>query len=88
MKTEQLNEALGKLRAQIEMLDSRDEVSKQKLQSLILELERKLENPEDQQTHKDLAGRLDEALLHFEVSHPTLTAILNDVIIKLESMGI
>jgi hypothetical protein len=70
------------------MLDSRDEVSKQKLQSLSQELEKKLQNPEDDQVHEDLAGRLDEAVLHFEVSHPTLTAILNDIMVKLGSMGI
>ena len=84
----QIHETLDKLRAEIAGLDTEDEVSRQKLEALIAELEKKLEQPEDEQVQRDLASRLDEAILHFEVEHPRLAAIVNDIIIKLESMGI
>ncbi|HID49437.1 MAG TPA: DUF4404 family protein [Chromatiales bacterium] len=88
MKTKEISQTLEQLRRQIAALDTGDVVTRQRLESLILELEKKLASPEDAQVHKDLATRLDEAVLQFEVSHPRLAAIVNDLIIKLESMGV
>jgi predicted transcriptional regulator len=84
----QLSRALEKLRLEIEALDTADEESRRKLEQLVADLESKLENPEDTELHEDLAEQLRDSMLEFEVSHPRLTSIMNDIMMKLSNMGI
>lgn len=85
---QQLEETLAALRGEIAKLPDLDSESKQKLDSLIRNLELKLESPNDRERHHSLTDGLSDSLTHFEVSHPTLTAILNDVMMALSNMGI
>ena len=84
----QLSRALEKLRLEIGALDTADEESRRKLEQLVADLESKLENPEDTELHEDLTDQLRDSMLEFEVSHPRLTSIMNDIMMKLSNMGI
>jgi hypothetical protein len=84
----QLTEALEKLRLEIAALDTADEASRHKLEQLVQDLEKKLENPTDTELHEDLSDQLKDSMLEFEVSHPRLTSIMNDIMMKLSNMGI
>jgi len=83
-----LDESLEQLRAEIEALKPGDESSKQRLDQLVRELEQKLTNPDDSEVHEDVTEQLENSILQFEVSHPRLTGILNDIMVKLGNMGI
>ena len=84
----QLRASLEKLRSEIEALEAGDQQSRQRLEALLRDLEEKIDKPGDTELHKDLVRQLDDTIMHFEVSHPTLTAIMNDIMVKLSNMGI
>ncbi|MGH8551701.1 MAG: DUF4404 family protein [Methylococcales bacterium] len=85
---QQLEETLASLRTELSKLSDLDPESKDKLESLIRNLEIKLESPNDRAHHHSVTKGLADSLTHFEVSHPTLTGILNDVMMTLSNMGI
>jgi len=87
-KATPLTEALDRLRVEIAALDTVDQASRQKLATLVEDLEKKVTSPEDSELHESLTHQLKDSVLHFEVSHPTLTAIMNDIMIRLSNMGI
>ena len=62
--------------------------SRAKLEQLLMDLEERLKQPRDTGNDNDLADQLKESMLHFETSHPALTGILNDIMIKLSSIGV
>jgi CII-binding regulator of phage lambda lysogenization HflD len=83
-----LTEAVETLRAEIDALDENDSESRAKLEQLLMDLEERLKQPRDTGNDNDLADQLKESMLHFETSHPALTGILNDIMIKLSSIGV
>ena len=83
-----LTEAVETLRAEIDALDENDSESRAKLEQLLIDLEERLKQPRDTGNDNDLADQLKESMLHFETSHPALTGILNDIMIKLSSIGV
>lgn len=85
---QKLIDVVESLRAEIENLDTTDSASKQKLEKLISEIENKLASPDDESHHKTLTESLKDNVTHFEVSHPAITGILNDLMVKLSNMGI
>lgn len=85
---EQLEETLAALRTEVSKLPDQDLDSKQKLEALIHSLEKKLESPDDTEYHESLSEGLSDSLTHFEVSHPRITGILNEVMMALSNMGI
>lgn len=85
---QKLIDVVESLRAEIENLDTTDRASKEKLENLISEIETKLASPDDEFHHKTLTESLTDNVTHFEVSHPTITGILNDLMVKLSNMGI
>ncbi|MGH8499371.1 MAG: DUF4404 family protein [Methylococcales bacterium] len=85
---EQLEETLAALRTEVSKLSDLDLESKRKLESFIRNLEIKLNSPDDREHHHSLTEGLSDSLTHFEVSHPRLTGILNDVMMTLSNMGI
>ncbi len=89
MNTEtRLSEAIETLRSEINTLDVDDNDSREKLESLLKDLENRLNQPRDTDSDGDLTDQLKESMLHFETSHPALTGILNDIMIKLSSIGV
>lgn len=83
-----IREDIERLRAEIEGLDGADQATREKLRQLVEDLEGRLEHAGQPSGHEDLTDQLRDTMLQFETSHPTLTGILNDIMIKLANMGI
>ena len=83
---QKLTETLDALRAEIDQLHTDDAESKQRLEKLVENLEKKLEHPDDDDHHLDEG--IKDSITHFEVTHPRVTAILNDIMMTLSNMGI
>lgn len=88
MSETKLNEALQELKAQVAALQVDDADAKRRLEDLVEGLEKKLESPSDEEHHDTLLENVRDSVEHFEVEHPRITAILNDVMMALSNMGI
>lgn len=87
MPRDELRESIEKLRLEIESLDPADRSSKERLESLVAELERNLSDS-DLEQHETLVQNLREGIEHFEVEHPSITGVLNHIMVTLSNMGI
>jgi len=84
MEKVKLHQLLSQLRNELEQLDTNSETHKE-ISNLITDIENQIEELE----HKpSLTESLQLHIKKFEVEHPKVTAILNDIMIKLSSMGI
>jgi hypothetical protein len=84
-----LEESLKNLRSEIAALDIGDEEARRRLESLIRDVEKTLGNPKHTGADKRTLGeQLKTSILGFEVSHPRLAALMNEVVEKLGHMGI
>jgi Domain of unknown function (DUF4404) len=83
-----LDESLQKLRAEIRALDSGDEEARQRLDRLVRDIETRIDDSNGATGDDSLAGGLKAAILKFEVSHPRVAVLMNDVLEKLSAMGI
>lgn len=88
MSQQKLNDTLQELKAQIAGLKLDDAETQRKLQSLVDGLETKLRSPEDSEHHHNLVEEVRDTVQHFEVEHPRITAILNDLMMTLSNLGI
>ena len=86
--TDNLKDTLQSLRAEIEKLGEGEQESKVRLEKLVEDIETKINNPEDTDHHSNLVRDVKDSVTHFEVSHPTVTGFLNDIMIALSNMGI
>jgi len=82
-----LDELLSDLRREMSALDVGDEDARERLDRLILDIEARTKNP-DAAADEGLGGQLKASVLKFEVSHPRLAGVINDVVDKLSAMGI
>jgi len=85
---DQLQKTLHSLLAEIEKLGESEQESKKRLEQLVEDIETKINNPEDIDHHPNLVQDVKDSVAHFEVSHPTVTGFLNDIMIALSNMGI
>ena len=83
-----LDQSLSTLRAEIQALDIGDEEARRRLESLVVEIETSVGSPSGAVADDRLTGGLKAAILNFEVSHPRLAVLMNDVLEKLSAMGI
>lgn len=83
----EISEAIFNLRQEIEQLGDSNPELKGKLEGLLDELEDKLEATEDE-NHLHLVEDMKEAVSQFEVEHPTITGVLNELMVTLSNMGI
>ena len=83
-----LRDSLSRLRSEIQALDIRDQETKQRLDTLVFEIETRIKNPNEAGSDERLIGPLKASTLNFEVSHPRLAGLMNDVLEKLGAMGI
>ncbi len=81
-----LSEGLERLRAELKNLDA-DDATRQRLEDLARRVERQLQEG-GAEAHHSLVKELEDEILHFEVAHPRLTAIINDIMVALSQMGI
>ncbi len=85
---EKLQETLDALRKEIDKLAPDERESKDRLEQLVRKLELKLDRPDDTNHHQSLTDGLSDSLTYFEVSHPRITGVLNDLMMTLSNMGI
>ena len=85
--TPHLDELLNTLRREMNALDVGDQDARQRLDRLILDIEARVKNPDGVAADEELGG-LKASILKFEVSHPRLAGVINDVVDKLSAMGI
>ena len=88
MHDNNLQEELEKLRNEVnEAANANDELTR-KLNLLISDIEKKMEDPEGEGHHSDLVQAIKNTINQFESEHPRATAILNDIMVTLSNMGI
>ncbi|MCX7113006.1 MAG: DUF4404 family protein [Candidatus Methylumidiphilus sp.] len=86
MSEQKINDALGALREEGERLDSPE--ARERLTNLVENIEQNVDYTGVSEGHQDLVEDVKEAIVHFEVEHPSVTGILNEVIMTLSNMGI
>jgi hypothetical protein len=82
-----LAEDLNSLREQVAGLDTADEESRGKLNALIADIELRIESGEVGD-EDNLVSQVEQSIARFETSHPTLTAVLNNIMVSLGNMGV
>ena len=83
-----LDESLNHLLQEIKSLDLGDEQSRQRVERLVRDIEKLLESPKATRAQATLGEQLRTSVLSFEVSHPRLAAVMNEVLEQLSNMGI
>jgi hypothetical protein len=86
MTEQKITEALGELRKEGEQLANPE--SKELLSSLVDNIEQNVDYAGASEEHQDLVEDLKDAINHFELEHPHIGAILNEVIVTLGNIGI
>jgi Domain of unknown function (DUF4404) len=88
MSKEDVNKSLEALHAEIDKLETPDATVKEKLLSLIDDIEKQLQNP-DSTDHKGVAAtKLPSLIEQFESDHPQVTDTLGRLLTTLSGMGI
>ncbi len=87
MDQQQLRQHLDQLSNAIDGLPTSDE-DKNKLNELIVDIERQLAQPLLEGEAHSLAEQVDSMVSSFERDHPTVAAILNNIMVTLTSMGV
>jgi len=87
-----MDENLKKLKmdldAQIRRMEGLDDVSREKLDKLVSYVDMKLQKPYDPANHDRLMGHLKDNIHYFEVTHPDLTLVMNNMVTMLSNLGI
>ena len=87
MTENKINNALNELRSEIDNLHIDNQDAKVRLNQLLKNIEQSVENgPSD--GHHDVLEEMRHAVSHFEVAHPRITGIINDLMMTLSNMGI
>lgn len=88
MTEQKINDALAQLRKEIERLEIGNRAAKERLTSLVESIEERVEASGGGEEHQDLVDEMKDAITHFEVEHPRITGIINDLMMTLSSAGI
>ena len=88
MNNENLKKDLDKLRSEINNVAENDPHAKQRLNSLISNLENRLKGSALADEDDGPIENIREEIANFEAEHPRATAILNDIMVTLSNMGI
>ena len=88
MQDDKLQEELERLRIEVnQAADANDELTR-KLNLLISDIEKKIDEPGDREHHDNLVETITRTINQFESEYPRATAILNDIMVTLSNMGI
>lgn len=90
MENEELRKLLQQLHDEIEKTQTVDEKGTEILSDLDGDIRALLERSEEQLTtiQPSITQRLDAVLLHFEVTHPSLTVMISKLLDTLSNAGI
>lgn len=83
-----LEESLRILRSEIATLGSDDDATRQRLESVVEDIEARLARADGDDPDDSVTGGLKASIVSFEASHPRLAVLMNDVLEKLSAMGI
>lgn len=87
MSDESLKTDLEKLRIEVNQVAGRNPDTQRKLNELINELEKRINDPSNED-NDSLIENIRAEIANFEAEHPRTTAILNDIMVTLSNMGI
>ena len=87
MSKEKISELLTNLKHELEVTDLRDKEAKDKLESLISELDLKLRNNQNPDIN-DFGEQISHILEQLEIEHPVVTELLSKLMSGLSNMGI
>lgn len=88
MKSGKLGQLLEKIRDAIPDLDDVDEKGREILDGLERDIRGLLDREDDKEADDSILQRMQNAVVHFEVSHPTLTAWISEASAILSNAGI
>jgi hypothetical protein len=90
MANPELRENLEKLQQEIQHTQTVDDQGRELLQSLDQEIHQLLQRSEGQDSSAEgsLVAQLEKNIRHFEVTHPALTAAMNQLMAILSNAGI
>ena len=88
MPMDRLRADLARLREEIARADAGDRESLGRLQQLAEQVQRELDEQNAVGDPAGLVDELEEAITGFEARHPNLTAIVNNMLVALGSMGV
>lgn len=88
MTEKPIHHALSELRAEIDNLHLDDADTKNHLNQLLQSIEESVASESLENGHTDLIEDMSNAVTQFEVEHPRITGIINDIMVKLSNMGI
>lgn len=88
MSNEDINQSIEALHTEISQLDTTDKTVKDRLLSLITELEEQMQNPDSPERRKTTAQSLPTLIEQFESDHPQVTDTLSRLLTTLSGMGI
>jgi hypothetical protein len=89
MTEEKLSKLLEQLHQELDSTDALDEKGQELLRALNADIEELLERSEGGQVDDDsLFERWQDAIDHFEITHPTLTSTLSNIMTALNNAGI
>jgi Domain of unknown function (DUF4404) len=83
-----LDDLLSTLRREMNALDVADRDARERVDRLIRDIETRVKDPDRVDADEGLGGRLKASVVKFEVSHPRLAGVINDIVDKLSAMGI
>ena len=84
MSKEQLTRLVEDLRSEISQLPPEDELARQRISSIIAELDRSIED----ETPGSTRASIQDAVHELEARHPDATTVLNNILMTLANMGI
>ncbi len=87
MSQEELHQLLHKLKSEVKDLDIKTD-DQQELNQLIKGIEDQVNDVELENSHQSLLDNLRIHIERFEVEHPRMTGILNEIMLKLSNIGI
>ena len=88
MPIDKLRADLERLREEIARAEAGDRESLARLEALAAQVQRELDEENAVGDPAALDDELEEAITGFEVRHPNLTAIVNNMLVALGSMGV
>ena len=88
MSKDKLRIQLAELKSEINRLKENDKITSEKLAGLIPEIEHLIANPEDSAHKSAVIKNLESHIESFEIKHPDLTGILNQIMVMLSNIGI
>lgn len=87
MSEQDLKALIDKLRREVDNLPDDDPDARQKLNAIIGEVDKKLNEP-GTEDHQGLMGNLQDSIQALEARHPDTTTLLNNILMTLANMGI